>query len=88
MCNGTMCQGHTGCTAGGYGLLSWRVQHECLELEDKIHIRKCAEKKETLEQEKKQRKVRNRRRKGREEQAVDEEGTTYKAGAFSCNNFL
>ena len=24
-----------------------------------------------------------RRRKGREEQAVDEEGTTYKAGAFS-----
>ena len=23
-----MCQGHTGCTAGGYGLLSWRVQHK------------------------------------------------------------
>ena len=27
--NNCMCQGHTGCTAGGYGLLSWRVQHEC-----------------------------------------------------------
>ena len=40
---------------------------------------------------KEQRKVRNRRKKGREEQAVDEEGTTYKAGAFSttfCKYFL
>ena len=27
--NNCMCQGHTGCTAGGYGLLSWRVQHKC-----------------------------------------------------------
>ena len=36
-------------------------------------------------------KVRNRKRKGGEEQAVDEEGTTYKAGAFSttfCEYFL
>ena len=27
--NNCMCQGHTGCTAGGYGLLRWRVQHKC-----------------------------------------------------------
>ena len=27
--NNCMCQGHTGCTAGGYGLLSWRGQHTC-----------------------------------------------------------
>ena len=52
-----------------------------LELEDNMRIRRC-EKKETLEHEKKQRKVRKRRSKGREEQAVDEEGTTYEAWAF------
>ena len=75
-------QGHTGCTTGGDGLRSWRVQHECTGTRGQdayLHVWE----EETLEQEKKQRKVRNRRRKGREEQAVDEEGTSYKAGAFS-----
>ena len=52
-----------------------------LKLEEKMWTRKC-EKKETLEQEKRQTKVRKSRRKGRKEQAVDEEGTTYEAGAF------
>ena len=80
--NHCMCQGHTGCTAGGDGLLSWRVQHECTGTRGHDAYSQVWEE-ETLEQEKKQRKVRNRRRKGGEEQAVDEEGTTYKAGAFS-----
>ena len=55
-----------------------------------MRIRRC-EKKETLGQEKGLRKVRRRKSKGREEQAVDEKGTTYKAGVFSttfCKYFL
>ena len=62
-----------GCSVGEY--------RHAQKIEDKMRLRKC-EKKETLEQEKKQRKVRKRRRKGREEQAVDEEGTTYETRAF------
>ena len=65
-----------GCSVGEYNM-------NALELEDKMRIRKCDKKpEETQEEEKKQRKVRKRRRKGREEQAVNEEGTTYKAAAF------
>ena len=64
-----------GCSVGEYNMIT-------LELGDKMRTRRC-EKKETLEQEKKQMRVRKRRRKGRGEQAVDEEGTTYEAGAFS-----
>ena len=65
--------------------------HNMNALEDEMRIRKC-EKKETLlgwGREKKQSKVRRGKRKGmrREEQAVDEEGTTYKAGAFSTTFF-
>ena len=88
--NHCTCQGHTGCTAGGDGLLRWRVQHECTGTRGQDAYSQVWEE-ETLEQEKKQRKVRNRRRKGKEEQAVDEEGTTYKDGAFSttfCKYFL
>ena len=71
-------------------MLSWRVQHECTGTRGPDAYSQVREE-ETLEQEKKQRKVRNRRRKGRKEQAVDVEGTTYKAGAFSksfCKYFL
>ena len=67
-----------GCSVSEYNM-------NALELEDKMRIRKCEEK-ETLEQEKTQRKVRKRRRKGREDQAVDEEGTIYETGAF-CTTF-
>ena len=91
--NNCMCQGHTGCTAGGYGLLSWRVQHICTETRGQdVYSQEGEEDRNTpWEQGKKQRKVRNRRRKGREEQAVDDEGRTYKAGAFTttfCKYFL
>ena len=83
--NNCMSQSHTGCIAGGYGLLSWRVQHKCTGTRGQdVYSQEWEEDRNTpWEQEKKQRKVRNGRRKGREEQAVDEEGTTYKAGAFS-----
>ena len=62
-----------GCPVGVYTI-------NALELEDKMRVHKCQKKE--AEEEKKQRKVRKRRRKGREEQTVDEEGTTYEAGAF------
>ena len=67
-----------GCSVGEYNI-------NALELEDKtVSSQEWKEDRNTpWEQEKKQRKVRNRRRKSREEQAVDEKGTTYKAGAFS-----
>ena len=55
--NHCMCQGHTGCTAGGDGLLSWRVQHEGTGTRGQdAYLQVCEE--ETLEQEKKQGKVR------------------------------
>ena len=63
-----------GCSVGEYNMNALERA-----LTNKMRIRKC----ETLEQEKKQRKVRKRRRKGRDsEQAVDEEGKTYEAGAI------
>ena len=67
-----------GCSVGEYNI-------NALELENKMCICKSEKRIETLHGNKKRsrEKVRNRRRKGREEQAVDEEGTTYKAGAFS-----
>ena len=52
--NNCMCQGHTGCTAGGYGLLSWRVQHKCtVTVKDKMCIRKSEKRIETLHENKK-----------------------------------
>ena len=67
-----------GCSVGEYNI-------NALEPEDKMCNSKEWEEDSSTpwEQDKKQRKVRNRRRKGREEKAVDEEGTTYKAGTFS-----
>ena len=89
--NNCMCQGHPGCT-GGDGLLSWRAQQESTGTRGQDAD--SQEWEETLlgwGQGKKQRKVRRRKRKGREEQAVDEEGTIYKARALSttfCKYFL
>ena len=76
--NNCMSQGHTGCTAGGYGLLSWRVQHKCTGTRGQdVYLQDWEEYQNTpWEQKKKQRKVRNRRR---------------KAGAFSttfCKYFV
>ena len=51
-----------------------------LQGEDRKRLR--SSKRKESEAEKKQRKVRRRRRKGLEEQAADQEGVTYKAGAF------
>ena len=67
--NNCMCQGHTECTAGGDGLLSWRVQHKCTGNRGQdVYSQEWEEDRNTpREQERKQRKVRNRRRKGREE---------------------
>ena len=67
-----------GCSVGEYNI-------NALELEDKMCIRKSEKRIEILHENKESSRGRSekRRRKGREEQDVDEEGTTYKAGAFS-----
>ena len=67
-----------GCSVGEYNI-------NALELEDKMCIRKSEKRIEILHENKESSRGRSekRRRKGREEQDVGEEGTTYKAGAFS-----
>ena len=74
-----------GCSVGEYNM-------NALEQEDTVRIRKCERNlKDTLEEKKKQRKVRKRIGKGGEEQAVNEEGTNYEVGAFwttFCKYFL
>ena len=67
-----------GCSVGEYNI-------NALELEDKMCIRKSEKRIEILHENKESSRGRSEKEegKGREEQAVDEEDTTYKAGAFS-----
>ena len=63
-----MCQGHTGCTDGGYGLLSWRVQHKkfnALELEVKMCIRKSEKRIEILHENKESSRGRSEKEEGK-----------------------
>ena len=51
--NNCMCQGHTGCTAGGYGFCSvGEYNINALELEDKMCIRKSEKRIEILHENK------------------------------------
>ena len=63
--NNCMCQGHTGCTAWGYGLLSWRVQHKCTGTRGQDVIRKSEKRIEILHENKKRSRGRSEKEEGK-----------------------
>ena len=63
--NNCMWEGHTGCAAGGDGLLSWRVQHKCTGTEDKMCIRKSEKKIEILHEHKESSRGRSEKEEGK-----------------------